>query len=393
MGNFGKQIKILELCAVDKTVKILLLPLINRLKNNGFDVTISCSKGSISEELVKKGYKIKNINISRNLNILSHIKSVIKLIKLMRTEKFDIVHVHTPVAGLLGRVAAKLSGIPIILYTAHGFYFNERMPKLTYWFFCIIEKLAGRFLTSYIFTQSEEDRLTALRKKIIRKDKICTIGNGVDINVKFNPLRVSPYAIAQRKMELGLSNEDRIITFIGRMVMEKGFTDLLLAFFHIRKSNYKLLLVGECDSSERDSSTFKVLREQLKYDRNIIITGMCWDINKLLFMSDIFVLPSYREGMPRSILEAMAMGKPVIATDIRGCREEVVHGRTGYLVPAGSIKELAYRMQDILEKPKLQKRMGEEARRCAEELYDEEKVLNRQLSIIRVLLNKHIENG
>ena len=140
-----RKIKILEVCAIDFTLKKMLLPLIDALISEGYRVEISCTPGRYSKELEKKGYSFRYVYIDRKINLLSNIKSIVKLYHIMKENKYDIVHAHTPSAGVLARIAAKLSHIPIIIYTAHGFYFHENMNKLKYAFFSNLEKISRNF--------------------------------------------------------------------------------------------------------------------------------------------------------------------------------------------------------------------------------------------------------
>lgn len=206
--------KILQVSAVDYTVKNLLLPLIDRLKKEGFIVEIACSEGKESKELEKRGYVFKYVKIERKISPISNIKSIINLYKIMRDGKYDVVHVHTPVAGVLGRIAAKLARIPVVIYTAHGFYFHENMSFLSYKLFATIEKIMGKYFTDYIFTQSQEDYKLALDLKIIDKDRIAWISNGVDLN-KFNPENIK-IDIKSYKENLGITVDSKVICFIGR---------------------------------------------------------------------------------------------------------------------------------------------------------------------------------
>lgn len=386
MGDtIQRKIKILQICAIDETLKSLLLPLIDRLAHEGFDVTTCCSSGRNSDKLRDMGYDIENIEIARGINLKSNTHSVINLYKLIKARKFDIVHVHTPVAALLGRIAARLAGTPVIIYTAHGFYFHERMQRIKYRILVSIEKFAGRLLTDYIFTQSEEDRQTAINEKIIDEKCICTISNGVDVSNKFNPGNISIDEVTRKRKELNIGVNDKVIMFVGRLVKEKGIIELLEAFKGLENKNYKLLLVGGLLSSERDKETYDYISRIVSENSSIIMAGSRSDINDVLYMSNLFVLPSYREGMPRSIIEAMAMGKPVIATNIRGCREEVVDGETGYLVEVGNSEQIKNKIIEILENLELERSMGIKARQRAEELFDEDIVLDRQIEVIREL--------
>lgn len=384
--------KILQVSAVDYTVKNLLLPLIDRLKKEGFIVEIACSEGKESKELEKRGYVFKYVKIERKISPISNIKSIINLYKIMRDGKYDVVHVHTPVAGVLGRIAAKLARIPVVIYTAHGFYFHENMSFLSYKLFATIEKIMGKYFTDYIFTQSQEDYKLALDLKIIDKDRIAWISNGVDLN-KFNPENIK-IDIKSYKENLGITVDSKVICFIGRLVEEKGILDLLEAFKYLIKdySNLYLMIIGDASLDERDKETKQKIKSYLddtKLRERIILTGFRNDIPELLKISDIFVLPSYREGMPRSIIEAMAMGKPVVATNIRGCREEVVDEETGFLVSVNSPKEIYEAIKRLIDN-ELIAEMGAKGRKRAIELYDEEKVLEKQVNIIKSLLKSKI---
>lgn len=386
--------KILQVSAVDYTVKNLLLPLIDRLKKEGFIVEIACSEGKESKELEKRGYVFKYVKIERKISPISNIKSIINLYKIMRDGKYDVVHVHTPVAGVLGRIAAKLARIPVVIYTAHGFYFHENMSFLSYKLFATIEKIMGKYFTDYIFTQSQEDYKLALDLKIIDKDRIAWISNGVDLN-KFNPENIK-IDIKSYKENLGITVDSKVICFIGRLVEEKGILDLLEAFKYLIKdySNLYLMIIGDASLDERDKETKQKIKSYLddtKLRERIILTGFRNDIPELLKISDIFVLPSYREGMPRSIIEAMAMGKPVVATNIRGCREEVVDEETGFLVSVNSPKEIYEAIKRLIDN-ELIAEMGAKGRKRAIELYDEEKVLEKQVNIIKSLLKSKINH-
>jgi glycosyltransferase involved in cell wall biosynthesis len=386
MGN--RKIRVLEVCAVDFTVKNLLLPLINRLMKEGYEVEICCTPGNESKKLEQLGYKFKYVYIDRKINLLSNLKSLIGLYRVMKDGKYDIVHVHTPLASALGRIAAKLARIPIIIYTAHGFYFHENMPKIEYKIFTTLEKILGKYFTDYIFVQSEEDYKTAKQLGIIEEDKISCISNGIDLE-KFDPENVQIDTVAFKSV-LGIPPEGKVITFIGRIVKEKGILDLLDVFIKLA-NDYKdiyLLIVGDVSSNERDIKTKERIKDILK-DKNIgnriIMAEYRDDIPEILKISDIFVLPSYREGLPRSIIEAMAMSKPVVTYNIRGCREEVVNGETGFLVSPGDLNGLYSSIKKILDNPELAKEFGSNGRRRAEELYDEQKVLEKELKIFRFL--------
>jgi len=286
--------KILEVCAVDITVKKLLLPLIDKLEKEGYTVEIVCSRGEEAKALEKKGYVFKFTNIDRKVNLVSNIKSISEAYRIIKKGKYDIVHVHTPAASVLGRIAAKLAGVPVIIYTAHGFYFHEGMSRVKYNTILKIEKYLAKYFTDFIFTQSEEDRKTALENSFIDKSKILTISNGVDIQGSFNPINIEKDKINELYKEFNLERNDKIITFVGRLVKEKGVLDLLEAFNNINfndETKVKLLMVGEIAQSERDKDTINKL-EKYRDNPNVIFTGQRNDINSILYITDVFCLPS-----------------------------------------------------------------------------------------------------
>ncbi|MFZ5652558.1 MAG: glycosyltransferase family 4 protein [Bacillota bacterium] len=381
-----KKIKVLQVCAVDFTLKNLLLPLVDRLSAEGFEVHSVCSVGPEISDLRARGYRIETVQIMRRISPLKNAAAIFRLFRYIKEKKFDVVHVHTPVAAIVGRIAARLAGVPLIVYTAHGFYFHDGMSRWKRELFIVIEKIMGRFFTDIIFTQSEEDRETALKKGIIAADRIFRIGNGVDLQ-KFTLENIF-VSKEDKRREFNISQDAKVIGFIGRIVKEKGIVDLVQAFKKIllEISNARLLIIGDTLSSDRDVTAKQEvlsLIEKNSLEDKIIFAGYRKDINELLSIVDVFVLPSYREGMPRSIIEAMAMGKPVVATNIRGCREEVVDGRTGFLVPAGDPESLSTALIKILTDDKLAREMGREGRSRAMSEFNEKNVLDKQVSLIK----------
>lgn len=377
--------KIIELCAIDQTMKIFLSSLNQGLVDQGFDLICTCSKGPYTEELIRKGFNVINIPIERNIKLYSSIRSVFRLYKLFKSERPDILHVHTPIASVLGRIAAKFAKVPIIIYTAHGFYFHDNMAPIKYKLFLNIEKYMAKYFTDYIFTQSEEDRLTAIKNGFIDERKIECIGNGIDVFGKFNPENIDYESIRSLYKKFNLTEENIIVTFIGRLVKEKGIMELLEAFCSIDNGNIKLLVVGDIDQGCRDENTKNLITSKYKDNQNIIFTGFREDINNILYITDIFCLPSYREGMPRTIIEAMSMECAVIATDIRGCREEVTDGETGLLVKLQSTYDIQSKLEMLVNNENFLNSMKIKGRQRAERYYDEKQVVDKQINIINRL--------
>ncbi len=376
-----KELRVCQLCAVDFSLKKFLLPLIDGMESNGWKVTSVCSSGKHVGALQAAGYRVETIPIARSLNPFLALRSILLLTLFFRKERFDVVHVHTPVAALLGRIAAALSGVPLVVYTAHGFYFHENMSRSKRWFFVLLEKLGGR-LTDLLFCQSAEDAEDAVHEGIVPADRVLAIGNGVD------PAIFDPGLFPDRKavrQDLGIPDDAFVVGMIGRQVKEKGVVEFLRSAIILAEQIPRLsvLLVGERLPSDHAADVEAELTQARQaLGKNLITTGMREDIPSLLSAMDVFCMPSYREGMPRTIIEAMMMSKPVVATDIRGSREEVVHEQTGLLVPVGDIPALAAAIQRMIEAPVWAISLGAAGRKRALELYDERNVVNLQIDRI-----------
>lgn len=372
--------KIVQVSAIDMTMNNFLSPLNKETKSRGHEVHCVCSKGPYEKEIKQNGFYFHNVSIDRNINPIKNIKSIYSMVKLFKKLKPDIVHVHTPVAAVLGRIAAKIAKVPTIIYTAHGFYFHEGMTKGKYNLFFNIEKYIGRYFTDYIFTQSKEDYEIAKNNNFLRNDNYIHISNGIDLDNKFNISKVDVSKVEKLKNKHNINPKDIIVTFIGRLVREKGILDLLNSYKLLKSKNVKFIIIGSLPQGERDVETMKII-ENFKDNKDIIFTGQVSNVNDYLYLSDIFCLPSYREGMPRSIIEAMAMKNAVIATNIRGSREEVVHNETGFLCNVNASDEIAKYIDKLIsDSDKLEKFKHNGIER-ARKLYDEKKIVNNQIKI------------
>jgi glycosyltransferase involved in cell wall biosynthesis len=374
-------LRVCQLCAVDFTLKKFLLPLVDGMREEGWQVVAICSDGKEIAELRDLGYSIKTIPIARSMNPYLALRSLIRLTCFFRQQSFDVLHAHTPVAALIGRIAARLAGIPLVVYTAHGFYFHDHMPRWKRAVFVELERICGRF-TDLLFCQSEEDAAAAIREKIAPESRIVAIGNGVDTTC-FDPQEVACGETV--KISLGIPRDAFVVGLIGRQVREKGIGEFLKAMASLANhySHLWVLLVGERLSSDHDQGVAESFAEaQAVLGHRLMALGSREDIPELLAAMDLFCLPSWREGMPRTIIEAMMMAKPVVATNIRGAREEVVPEKTGLLVPVRSSSELADAVERMLLNPGWGRRLGKAGRARALRLYDEKHVIAAQIKRI-----------
>lgn len=369
--------KVLHLCAVAFGLETLLLPQIDYLRGRGLAVEAVCSPDPRVGELRDRGYTIHEVAIDRRIAPARNMKSVAELARLMRRERYDLVHTHAPVASVVGRAAARLAGVPRVVYTAHGFYFHENMPRHRYAAYHTVEKVMAQ-MTDRILVQSEEDHQTAVGTGIGDPNKVLYLGNGIDLR-RFDPNADADPTLAA---SLGIPRDaGPVVAMTGRITEEKGLGELVEAVSSLRRAFPKihLLVIGGQLSTERDAFEEKLVTfiEERELQSHVTLSGFVRDVAGLLAFADLFVLPSYREGLPRSVLEAMAMRLPVVATDIRGCREAVANGVTGLLVPPRDAKSLTEAMGKCLEDRVVARQFGEAGRERVIRKFDERLVFER----------------
>lgn len=372
--------KILHLCAIGATAEILLRPQIDYLLSRQLSVEIACSPGSEVKQLQQQGYVVHPVQIDRQISPVLNLKSIYQLTKLMQQQRYDLVHVHTPIAAVLGRIAAKLAGVKRIVYTAHGFPFHDQSSPSQYFFFSTIEKIIAS-ITDLILTQNYEDIATAQKLNLCPPEKICYLGNGVDID-RFKQERLDPICQRQLRESLSIPTNALVVGTIGRLTRKKGSGYLIEAAAKLLPQfpNLHILVVGGQLSTDPEPFYTELVERihTLGIENHVTLAGERNDTPELLGLLDIFTLPTYtHEGLPRSILEAMAMGLPVVTTDIRGCREAVVHGETGLVVPPQNSEDLAAALEKLLSDSALRQALGRASCKRVEAQYDERFVFKR----------------
>jgi glycosyltransferase involved in cell wall biosynthesis len=290
----------------------------------------------------------------------------------MRDEKFVVVNAHSPIAAAVGRLAAYICGVKRIIYTVHGFYFHDRMSRPQRFVLCSVEWLLGRITDGFMFV-SDEDRHTAQRLGIAGTNaRVCTIYNGVDIDV-FKPHAPADPSLKDLRGRHELTGSI-IVGTVGRIVKEKGYREFLAMAEQLTNEGIdaKFIVVGDSLPSDRDQfgGTFRKMVAKAGLSKLFVFTGMTDRVPDYLAVMDIFVLASYREGFPRSVLEAMAAGLPVVATDIRGCREAVVDGVSGLIVQPGDPVGLTDAVRRLVNCASERAEMGRNGRAIAIEKYD-----------------------
>ncbi len=361
--------KIIEITSVDYALWHFVMPLMRAMRDAGHEVIGVCAEGPHLADARAEGFRILAVPMARSLSPAAQWRAFRALFALLRAEKPDLVHGHMPISGLLARFAARLAGVPRIAYTCHGFLFNQPGPLWRRGLALALEWLGGR-VTDIYFTVSSEEAADARRLRIARAP--IAIGNGRD-PARFRP---DPAARARIRAELGIPEARVVVIIISRLVRHKGHPELLAAMRMV--ADAELWVVG--DRLPTDHGTdLEPYFAQAGLGARLRRLGYRADIPALLASADIFALPSHFEGLPMSVIEAMLAGLPVVATAIRGPREQVIAGETGFLVPPREIAPLAAALARLAGDPALRARMGRAARAQAVDLYDEAKVIARTL--------------
>lgn len=369
-------IKVAHITTIDLSLRYLLLNQLLSLREAGYNVTGISSPGPYAAELDSAGIRHIPVRMTRTFSPFADLVSLLQLVYVIRRERFDIVHTHNPKPGLIGQIAARLARVPIVVNTLHGFYFHDGMAPFWRRFYVATERIAA-LCSDVILSQNPEDIETAVEEGIAQRDKVKRLGNGIDLS-RFDPGKVDPDVVRMKRQELGIASAQPVVGFVGRLVAEKGLHDLLdtARIVLARMPDVRFVLVGPSDDEKADALT-PAVAEEYGVAHACIFTGMRNDMPELYALMDVFVLPSHREGFPRSPMEASAMGVSCVVTDIRGCRETVEHGRTGWLVPVAKPRQLAEAITVLLANPELARFMGAAARSKALRQFDERMVFDR----------------
>jgi glycosyltransferase involved in cell wall biosynthesis len=375
--------KIIHVTTIDMSIRLLLLPLLLNLKSAGYDVRTACAAGPWRSEIESLGIPVQPVALSRRISPFQDLIAIGQLCAFFRKERPVIVHTHTPKANLLGRLAARMAGVPVVLGTEHGFYFYK-MQGLARAFHVYLARLGAQLADATMVT-NQEDYDTSLRERIIESSKLVyqVGGLGVDLG-RFKPT-IDGSGV---RSSLGIPPDALVVGFVGRLTPEKGCTEFVEAAALVQREieHVHFLIIGPSEGDTR--SKLEKLVSSLHLDHRVHFLGARTDVSMFYAAMDLFTLPSYREGVGLVLEEAAAMGKPVVATDVRGCSEVVVVGETGLLVPPRDSAQLAEAILRLLRDADLRQQMGKAARQRAERVFDQLRVANEMDTLYQRLLNK-----
>lgn len=335
-NNLHRKIKIARIVTVPMSFNCLS-SLLKEMSEGDFDVHLISSKCPKLDHYMDENYTYHNVEISREISLLRDLKALILLYRIFRDENFDIVHSHTPKAGLLVSLASFFARTPVRIHTFTGQVWAN-YTGIKRFFFILIDRIISELNTAN-YTDGVAQRKYLIDNSVVRDKKIRVLGLGSHYGINTAKFKPNEFEVAKIKNKLHIKN-NFVIGYLGRLNKDKGIPELISVFLNLKKNlpNIKLLLVGPMDNlSEQDIITIKT------HD-GILWIDFVKDAATYLSLMDIFVFPSKREGFPLSVIEASLLEKPVVLSDIYGNQDAVLNGQTGYFFKAEDLNK----MQEII---------------------------------------------
>lgn len=365
--------KILIVSTVSRQFYLFEQGNIEVLKSLGYEVHGAANFDDANERLDALDIVRHPFDIQRSPFSLKNIKAYKQLKKIMRSENFDAVHCHSPMGGVLARLAAKSLGLSPVIYTAHGFHFYDGAPRKNWLIYYNVEKFLSKY-TDTIVTINKEDYERA--KTFKAKNVIAVPGIGVDSS-KFDNVKVDRN---KKREELGIPEGSVVLLTIGEMIKRKNHETALKALAQLKNDNYIFLVCGRGELE----SNLKSIAVSYGIDDKVKFLGFRNDIPEICIASDIFVFPSYQEGLPVSVMEAMSAGLPIIASRIRGNTDLIQDGNGGYLHNPEDYLGIARSIDKVIEDESLRVEMGVRNKKEVKK-YDKQVVKERMKELYKII--------
>ncbi len=376
MSRGGDRPVLVHLTTTDMSLDWLLAPQLVAFAEAGYEVVGMSAAGPHVERLGELGIRhIAVEHFTRSNNPIDDIRSFVELLRLFRWVRPDIVHTHNPKPGILGRIAARLTRTPLVVNTQHGMWAQPTDRRRRRWPVYTAERIAAAF-GDVELVQNPEDVATLIDVLKVPAERVRLLGNGIDLT-RFDPAAVDPGIRSALRAEWGVGDDEIVCLVVGRLVREKGVVELLDAAERLA-GTVRFVIVGPSDDDKSDA-----IGDTGESD--VVFTGQRTDMPECYSAGDIFVTASWREGFPRSAMEAAAMGLPTVATDIRGNRQVIADGETGLLVPVREARSIAAAIEALASDPERRAEMSTAARRRAAAEFDQQRVIDRTLDAYALL--------
>jgi len=379
-------VRFVFLSHVDVNLYLFRLPVMRALVAAGHEVIALCPRGKFFEKFAEAGVRAEEYFLCRkSRSPLLELRTLISLYARLRELHPEVLHTFTIRPNLYGALAGWLARVPRIFgaVTGLGSFYVDRAPKarIARWMLNFVQRQAFRIMEGVVF-QNRDDLLAYAAWAVVREKKAYLIrSSGVDTQV-FRPGVVDKKILAGLRKDLRIEPGQMVVLMVARAIWHKGLAEYMEASALLRQRfpQAVFLLAGDVDEGNPSSASRKYLLTQ----QVVRWLGHRDDIPALTALADICVLPSYREGVPRTLLEAAAAGKPIVATDVAGCREVVGHGVNGLLVPVRNVGALAEAMGRLVADRSLREEMGMQSRKKAVDEFDVQHVVRQYLELYKV---------
>jgi glycosyltransferase involved in cell wall biosynthesis len=384
--------KLIRITTIPASLKVLLKGQ-NQFMSDYFEVIgVSSPEKELGEIRETESIKVFPIEMSRKITPIQDIRSLICMYQFLKKEKPQIVHTHTPKAGIIGMLAAKFTKVPYRLHTVAGMPLMEA-KGLKRKILDVVEKLTYLSAT-HIYPNSKGLYNFILQNKYTVKEKLKVIGNGSSNGIDtafFSPDQISEDQKNRIKKQLNIIETDFVFIFIGRLVGDKGINELVKAFALICKSHDlshspKLLLVGP-QEPDLDPLSAETLKE-IDNNPNIINVGFQEDVRPYFSIANLLVFPSYREGFPNVVMQSGSMGLPSIVSDINGCNEIIIQNKNGVIVPSKNIDRLFQAMEELMLDTHYYTTLKSQARPMIQSRYEQSVIWKELLAEYQFLLRE-----
>jgi glycosyltransferase involved in cell wall biosynthesis len=378
--------KLVHVTTVDMSLVLLLGPQLRAFAEAGMEVIGVSAPGPFVPQLESWGIRHEPLcHATRSVAVGQDLMALHELWRLFRRLRPDIVHTHNPKPGVYGRVAARAAGVRGVVNTVHGLYASPEDRASRKAVVYSLERAAS--VCSDAELVQNPDDLQVLTRLGVPSRKLVLLGNGVDLQ-RFRP-EANERTRREARVNLGIDDDAVVVGTVGRLVWGKGFRELFVAAESLRETHPDVVfvVVGGSDPNKADAISPGEL-DDARRRGHIVFAGERDDMEHVYPAFDLFALPSHREGFPRSAMEAAASGLPVIATDIRGCRQVVSDGQSGLLVPLHDPARLAAAIEELVVDPALRKQMGTAGRLKAEAEFDERAVVSKTMDAYERVLER-----
>lgn len=389
MPEKSSNIKLIRITTVPMALRYLLPGQMHFMSTHGFNVLMISADGKELADVIKReNCRHVMVPMTRKITPWQDLKCLFQLIKIFRKEKPGIVHTHTPKAGLLGMMAAKICDVKVRIHTVAGLPLMVEQG-FKYQLLKFIEKLTYA-CASQVWPNSNSLMQFIIKNKLCNKDKLSIVAkgstNGIQLD-RFNKQNLDQKIIDEIKMQINYRHKKNYLLCIGRLVVDKGITELVHVFTQLQKTNDDLILIlaGGYETA-LDPLPAETLHE-IEINPSIIHINWTDQVEYYMSLADFFVFPSHREGFPNVLLQAGAMGLPVICSHITGNIDIVTNNETGLIFESENEQQMLSLLQYALLHPQQMQTMAKKLQQEIKENYPQENIWQKMLEAYKSLVN------